>query len=231
MARIYSLRTTLIVLFCIVVTPITTTYAAPSWCQPNVAPRITIKPSTDNISYNYTLSEKQLNSFSIDTKNPYGGNVITDVGGLMKGGIQTEQKMTFGTMANRNTREVCYWYNTIDVKIHISPTIYIANKFPKGSCMFNAIMQHEEKHVIVDREIVNKYAIIIGKALKDEIAAARIYGPVADTKESLLGDKMRGRMKQILDTTTRQMSAERQKRQQEVDSLKEYERVNHQCKQ
>lgn len=230
MARIYSLLVTIIPLSFVAALTLSSAYAAPSWCHPNIAPRITIKPSTDNISYNYTLSEKQLNNFSVDTKNPYGGNVITDVGGLMKGGIQTEQKMTFGTITNRNTDEVCYWYNTIDVTIHISPTIYIASKYPKGSCMFNAIMKHEERHVIVDREIVNKYAAIIGKTLKDEISSARIYGPVAESKESLLGDKMRERMKQILDNTTRQMSAERQKRQQEVDSLTEYERVNHLCK-
>ncbi len=230
MGRIYSLHSVFVILFCIFCAYATQTNAASSWCRPNTAPRITVIPSTENITYNYTLSEKQLNGFSIDTKNPYAGNIISDVGGLMKGGIQTEQKMSFGTMTNQKTNEICYWYNTVDVKIHISPTIYIANKFPRGSCMFNAILEHEKKHVVVDREIVNKYAIIIGKTLKDEIAAARIYGPVSKSKESLLGDKMRGRMKEILDNTTKQMSAERQKRQQAVDSLQEYERVNRSCK-
>lgn len=230
MAKITPIHSVLVAFLCVAFGSVSQAQANTSWCRPTTAPHITVIPSTENISYNFTLSEKQLNAFSIDTKNPYGGNIISDVGGLMKGGIQTEQKMTFGTMTNNDTSEVCYWFNTIDVKIHISPIIYIADKFPKGSCKFNAIMEHEKKHVVVDREIVNKYAVIIGNRLKSEISSARIYGPVAKSKESLLGDKMRGKMKEILDDITKQMSAERQQRQQAVDSLEEYERVNNLCK-
>lgn len=201
-----------------------------NWCTPNTVPEVNIHTSTNDITYDFSKSKKQLDQFSTDTINPYGPEVITDVGGLMKGGIQAAQKMKFGTVTNQRTREICYWYNTIDVNIHIKPTIYIANDYPRGSCMHKAIMAHEEKHIIVDREIVNKYALLVGEALKKEMTTARIYGPVHVTQGAAIESQIKTRMQTILKYYTDQMSAERRSRQQQVDSLSEYERVNNLCK-
>jgi hypothetical protein len=119
--------------------------AEASWCKPDKAPRVTVKASTDQVSYNFSKSEKDLNKFHVDTVNPYGGNVITDVGGLMAGGIETRQSMRFSTLTHQGLGQTCYWYDTVDVLVHIQPTIYIASEFPKGTCKHNAIMGHEQK--------------------------------------------------------------------------------------
>lgn len=203
---------------------------AASWCAPARAPNINIRPQTDQISYDFSLSEKQLNGFRVDTVNPYAGNVITDVGGLMKGGIETQQKMTFGTMTNRDTGQVCYWFDSVNVDIRITPTVYVARDFPKGSCMHNAILNHEHKHVIVDREMVNKYGAIMGQEISRELMQRRIYGPVSLAQENQMAAQMKGRMAQIMNTVNAQMSAERKARQQKIDSLAEYESINHMCK-
>ena len=203
---------------------------ASSWCKPNKSPTINVRTSTDNINYDFSLSEKQLNKFSITTVNPYGDNVITDVGGLMKGGIETTQQMSFGTMTNPNINQMCLWHDTIEITLHIRPTIFVANDFPQGTCMHNAILEHEHKHVIVDREIVNKYAALIGQAIRNDVNKYRIYGPVPASKSQALVSQVKGRMQNILKTYTNQMSAERRKRQQAVDSLAEYQRVSNSCK-
>ncbi len=200
-----------------------------NWCAPNSAPIINVHTSTDQVFYNFTLSEKQLNGFSVSTVNPYASNIITDVGGLMKGGIQTQQKMSFGTMTNPNVGQVCYWHSDMDIYLHIKPTIYVASDFPKGSCMHAAILEHEHKHVIVDREIVNKYAALIGQALREDIHRYRIFGPVPISQEQALAAQMKQRMQTILTSYTTQMATERRKRQQQIDSLSEYERVNNLC--
>lgn len=209
--------------------PLQAKAADKNWCVPKNPPSINIRTSTDQVSYNFTLSEKHLDKFSVSTVNPYGNNVITDVGGLMKGGIESQQQMTFGTTTNPRTNEICYWHNTMDIYIHIKPTIYVASKFPRGTCMHNAILAHEHKHVVVDREIVNKYAALIGNALRSDITQYRTYGPVPLSQKSALESQLKQRMQSIFTSYTTQMSAERKARQQEVDSLSEYERVNHLC--
>lgn len=204
-------------------------FAQSSWCQMNKAPVVNIRASTDKISYNFTTSEKSLNGFDVDTVNPYGKNVITDVGGLMKGGIETSQSMRFSTLTNPRLKEVCYWYDTVDVNIHINPTIYIASEFPERSCMHKAIMEHEQKHVTVDREMVNKYAQLIGNAIKAETDRQPIYGPVPLAQEKAIEEAIKGKMKSIVTSLTAQMDEERRVRQQAVDNLSEYQRVNSLC--
>lgn len=200
-----------------------------TWCQMNAAPVVNIRASTDNVSYNFTTSEKQLNGFDVDTVNPYGKSVITDVGGLMKGGIETSQSMRFRTLTNPRLGQICYWYDTVDVKIHINPTIYIAREFPEGSCMHKAIMEHEQKHVTVDREIVNKYAQLIGNAIKAETDQKPIYGPVPLAQQKAIEGAIKEKMKSVVTGLTAQMDRERRSRQQIVDSLPEYQRVNALC--
>lgn len=203
---------------------------AENWCKATKAPSITIRTSTDQINYDFSRSEKQLNNFSITTVSPYASNIITDVGGLMKGGIETQQRMSFGTLTNSQSRQICIWHDSIDVMLHIKPTIYIANEFPPGTCMHDSIMGHEQKHIQVDREIVNKYAALIGQALRNDVAQYAVFGPFPVSNQQAALEQIKSRMQNILRQYTNQMSAERKSRQQQIDNLSEYERVNKSCK-
>ncbi|MFA7276908.1 MAG: hypothetical protein WC043_08905 [Pseudobdellovibrionaceae bacterium] len=207
-----------------------TTHAAESWCKTSNLPKINIKTSTNNITYNYSKSEKDLNQFTISTVNPYGDNVITDVGGLMQGGIETTQNMNYGTLTNRISGQVCYWINSIDVLVHISPTIYIASNFPQGSCMHTAIMNHEQKHIVTDRLVVNKYAQQMGAALQQAVNTQYVFGPVPAGQQADLQKAIGAQLQAVLKTQMDAMKTERMQRQQAIDSLSEYESVQRQCK-
>lgn len=199
-------------------------------CTPDKAPTITIRTSTDNINYDFSQSEKQLNKFTITTVSPYAANIITDVGGLMKGGIETQQRMSFGTKTNETKGQMCIWHDTIDILLHIKPTIYIASEFPPNTCMHDSIMGHEQKHIQVDREIVNKYAALIGQAFQAEVTQYRVFGPVAVSNQEAALSQIKTRMQNLLKQYTNQMAAERKARQQQIDNLAEYERVSKSCK-
>ena len=147
----------------------------------------------------------------------------------MKGGIETQQRMNLGILTNQTTGQVCFWHDSIDVFIHIKPTIYVAREFPEGSCMHRAILEHEMKHVTIDREIVNKYAQLIGSALQEDVARYRIYGPVPLTQQAALESQLKARIYSLIGMYTTQMSEERRNLQQQIDNLGEYERVNHSC--
>ncbi len=203
---------------------------AQGWCRSVQSPQIHVKTSTDQVRYDFSRSEKDLNNFSVDTVNPYGKSVITDVGGLMQGGISASQSMRYGTMTNNASREICYWYTNIDVMLHINPTIFIAREFPQGSCKHNAILAHEQQHVMIDREIVNKYAKIIGDALNNEVRKKSVFGPLPLSRQGELEAYLKSNMQNILTVYTQKMNDERKQRQQAFDNLKEYERVNHMCK-
>ncbi len=199
------------------------------WCQARSVPKVNVVSDTDRINWVFDHSEKLLNRADIDTVNPYGDNVITDVGGLMQGGIKMAETMQFNSLTNPRTHESCMFYNSVNVSFHIFPTIYIASEHPPGTCMHNAIKQHELKHINTDREIVNKYSLLVGQAIKAEITRQNIYGPFPTSNMSAIQQQMKTHMEQILVGYSNAMDAERRKRQQQIDSLPEYERVNHLC--
>ncbi len=206
-----------------------TSAQAESWCQPKGMPVVNVKTDTNRVKWVFSKSQKSLNKADIDTINPYGNEVITDVGGLMHGGIKMQQRMQFGTLVNPNVRQTCMYYSQIDVSFHIYPTIYIASEYPRGTCMHNAIRAHELEHVNIDRQIVNRYAQMIGTAIKNEINRQYVYGPVPSSNSSVLQQQVKQRMETIMRKYSDAMDKERRQRQQALDSLSEYERVNHLC--
>lgn len=197
-----------------------------SWCRASDVPKIEILPSTHEIHYDYSKSQAELSQFHIDTKNPYGGNVITDVGGLMQGGIKVSSGLQMGTLTHQRKNEICMWYKNVKLEVWISPTIYVNSKYRKGSCEAKSILGHEHKHIAVDRKVVNKYADLIGKALVKDIKRRYLYGPVSLEHKDVLQNRMQDHIKEIIDYYTAKMNEERRQLQQGVDSLEEYERVN-----
>ena len=86
------------------------------------------------------------------------------------------------------------------------------------------------KHVKVDREVVNKYAKIIGKKLMKELKSRGFaVGPVKFTRAQDIADKMRHVVTQILELEFQKMNLERKERQRAVDNLNEYQSVDDEC--
>jgi hypothetical protein len=218
-----------ILFFCILLTVFSSDAEAGAWCRPERAPVISVKTSSDDIRFDNSKSFLQLRQFDVDTINPYGKKADTKIGGLMQGGIQLEQSMRLSTITHQGLRQICAFYDEVNVRLHISPTIYIAKENQRGTCRYNAIKEHEMKHIQVDRDIVNKYADLIGSALRREVNRQSVYGPVSLGRAQEIQVGMRQRLEAVLRAYSDKMDGERRKRQQAIDSLEEYERVRRQC--
>jgi len=212
-------------------------FAAPSfaqshddWCYPRSAARIDIVPSTDDITFDFSKSEKELNNFKIDTVNPYGKEVIVDVGGLMAGGIQLNHRANIGYVTNPNYDLSCLWYDSLKIDIGIKPTIYIAREYNKGTCMHNAIMEHEMKHIQVDIDIVNTYANKIGYEINKKLSEEYIYGPIPASQTAQIQQQMMTSITDIIMRYVKELKVARRAAQQKVDSREEYDSVSAQCK-
>jgi hypothetical protein len=200
-----------------------------SWCYPRSAPRINITPTTEDIFFNFTKTENELNNFKIDTVNPYGKDVIVDVGGLMLGGIELTHSASIGYISNPNYNLSCLWFDTLNIDIGIKPTIYIAKEYNKGTCMHNAIMEHEMKHIKVDRDIVNKYANIIGYKINDKLTRETIYGPAPTSGDAAQQAQMMQSINDIIKGFIDELQIERKIAQQGVDTVTEYDGVSAKC--
>lgn len=202
----------------------------PGWCQPDQRPKINIRPKSRDVEYDFSKSIAQINRKKIDTKSPYSDDVISRAGGLMSGGIRTNHRFKIATKTQRRRNLACAWFDTITVRITIEPTIYVAREFDKGSCPRRAILEHEHKHISVDRKIVDKYAKQIGHAVKDYVDSNRVYGPVRASRLKNLQQRMSDHLSRVISQIGRRMERERNRRQQGIDTRQEYKRVREQCR-
>lgn len=203
--------------------------AAPVTCPAKEAGKVNIIWSSDAVKYDFSHSQAQLDRMEIDTENPYDRSVKTHVGGLMSGGINVRSSIQVATLTYPRSRVVCQWIDKIDVTVAIDPTIYIAREHEKGSCKHRTILDHEMKHVYVDREIVKQYAPVIKDYLEQSILKVGIVGPKPERRAKEFHKKIVDYMDARLEDVTDRLYADRRDRQQAVDSLEEYKRVSELC--
>lgn len=199
-------------------------------CPMTKPTNINVIPRTSEVQYDASQSLKKLQQYQTDTVDPYEFHGATITQAFMKGKINLEQRIRFGLATDKSKKHGCVWYDTIEVKINIDPQIVVAKEIYRDKCMKNAVIGHELKHVMVDREIVNKYARSIGEKLMTELKARGFSsGPIDGARMNDVQNKMKRVVDQILDLEYKKLGIERQERQREVDSLDEYERVDALC--
>jgi len=105
-------------------------------------------------------------------------------------------------------------------------TVYIANEIPEGSCGFDQIMGHEQKHIRVNRQILQEYMPIIEGRLKDYL---RIHGVFREENSDYAVSLLREKLQEILNGLGQQMTEDNRRRQHLIDSTEEYVRLTASC--
>ncbi len=199
-------------------------------CKKQALPPVRVSPSKSVIQYDNSKSQDELDLMEIDTVNPYGQNKETHVGGLMSGEIRVEHQIGFVQERYEQINQACLHYDSVTVNMIINPTIYIARENPVGSCSYNAILEHEKKHVEADRIVVNKYAKRIGEALSYALNKyGATFGPFEASRVAAVQTKLQTYIDGIVKAEVDKMNKERMIIQQSIDSLEEYERVRRLC--
>lgn len=207
---------------------LTTPVASPFKCVMNQAPTINISPQTKEIQYDLNKTSLELGQLQSSTISPYGLNTDQTTGGLRHDQPLIITLMKFNVAEDPNTQTVCMSYNSIDVDIQLQPKIFIAKEFNRGRCALEVI-EHEKKHVAVDREVINKYSKLMGKALQKAVNDAGVVGPFHSSFSEEMQKMMRNHIDNTLSSIQLYMTNEMNNRQQQVDSLEEYERISKYC--
>ncbi len=199
-------------------------------CPDHAPTKINVIPHTAKVKYDYSQSLEQIQAYQTDTVDPYSFHGKTITQGFMKGQIELRHKMTLGKSENQRHGYGCLWYDTIDIELNIDPEIVIAKELYRDKCMRDSIIEHELKHVRVDREVVNKYANSIGQRVFTALKSRGFsVGPFEIWRMEEVQGKMERVINQILELEYKKLGIERQERQRAVDSLEEYESVDDKC--
>lgn len=191
---------------------------------------ITVTPSTSSVKLDYSRDLREIQKTKTDTVDPYGIHSKSVTQGFMEGEISMRRQVDLDFSVNPSSTDVCLWYKSIDVDVNIDPKIVIAKEVKGDQCMHKAVMDHEMKHVLVDRELVSEYAGIIERELHARLKRIGfVLGPIPVGEAQKYADAMVKFVMEITQKHYNEMSKERFLRQSYVDSLEEYERVKKLC--
>jgi hypothetical protein len=192
--------------------------------------QINVIPVTEEVKIDGTKTLAEMQNTEIDTINPYAFSGVTQVHGFMNGLVGIVPDIRIGHKYVPEIGAFCLWYEKIDVKLQIKPEIVIGKEIYQNPCLRKATLEHEMKHVNVDRQIVNKYAKIIGKKIYAAIEERGFRAqPVAQEYVQGMADRMGKVLQQTLEHEHEKLQIERMELQRAVDSLEEYERTSALC--
>ena len=95
-----------------------------------------------------------------------------------------------------------------------SITVHVAREFPPGSCLHAAILEHEEGHVAISRQV---YAITLARLSYTLEQARRDEFAVEVSSEAAAGETLRSRLSGIVDRFTTELLTEQASRNQQHD--------------
>lgn len=193
------------------------------------APTIKVRPTTKEIQYDFTLTLAQLSAMKSDTVNPYAPSVDTSTGGLRQEKPTMKINVRIATKEHPILKKMCMWYDEVDVEIALGPKIYLADELNYSPCK-EAVLDHEHKHVNVDRAVMNKYAHQIGASVKTAVAEIGMHGPFPSSQSKHYEQKFFSHIEASIAPVIQKLNAEMHAKQQQIDSLEEYERVSQYCK-
>lgn len=194
-------------------------------------PVVTVTTIETPVRYDLTRSVEQLNGMDIDTVSPYPSNYHTNVGGLMSGQVAVEHKIAFNheTLGDRS----CVSVDAVELVISISPKIFIASDFQDQTCWFKEIFAHESKHVDADRKLISTHKGRFVDGVNMTFMQPRDFssGWIEASDENAAETEITANIEDTIRVLFKQMLEERQQKQQDIDSLHEYNRISRACHQ
>lgn len=122
---------------------------------------------------------------------------------------------------------VCSYVERADAVIgYRDVVVYIPQEVAQGTCGFDEVMAHEQKHIAVNRAILDEFQPRIEQQLQ---AFLKLNSVFRQTNAEYAASLVRQKLQEILDQTSDEIFAENRRRQKEVDSHEEYMHITNSC--
>jgi len=69
----------------------------------------------------------------------------------------------------------------IDIHLHLTDhRVFIARDFPRGSCLFDLVLEHENIHVGININMMRKAAVALERHVNEQLTGVKAWGSPAD---------------------------------------------------
>jgi hypothetical protein len=195
-------------------------------CESYPTVPVKVTPVFEEPRYDYTVDIATLQGLAQDATHAVHGGHRGLTLGLTRYNPVLQFRVPIQTVKFPNS-EGCARVNHVEVTIgYRDVVVFIPKEVPQGSCGFEQVMIHEQKHIAVNQAILDEYVPLIETRLRDYL---RFNGVFREPNPQYAVDLLNQKLKTILDTMSQQITNENRQRQELVDSPEEYRRVSATC--
>jgi hypothetical protein len=193
--------------------------AAPLACAAS-APRVSVTQSLPPPEIDNTLTQPQLQRTAA---NHHAGRALGLYRATLNGHFEAQIAMRW------DDTEACLWVSSLALRVEaLDRRIWIIRERRPGTCHYETVLAHERRHQAVDDAMVETYVARLRSALAREAAALGLVR-VAPGERDAAQQRLIDALKKVFQAEMRALQAERERRQNAIDTPAEYRRVGAAC--
>ncbi len=200
-------------------------------CPEPAKPEIAVSVDIATPRFDFSLDRAALNQKFAGIPLPSPDIYHLEINSVMTGPLTANHTARLTQRIHPGSARACVGFDRIAVTLEMRPVIYIASEFRRRECEYKAFLEHELKHVAMDRDILDDYAARMKDGLMFAFAENRdrMIGPIpaslAAEARKALQDHIQGSIENLLRMTVQG----RMDRQREIDTYYEYARLSNAC--
>lgn len=115
---------------------------------------------------------------------------------------------------------VCIWLASVEATLGIPEQhVYVASDYPDYSCEYRSVLAHENKHVSINRTVIQSYAEPMRKALQDGVTKVN---PLIFSNANVQDSQITGFLYSLMRPTWEAMRAELKRQNGAIDTPQAY---------
>ena len=143
--------------------------------------------------------------------------------------FQTSYKI--GGTSRSGQAGICIRVESIQVRFACRRMdVYLSSKYPKGSCVYQVVLAHENQHVAINTRVFKKYSALMKKALLSDRTIPTKANPMAvnsvEEGKAFISTHIDALVKNVYEKFTQEAIAENAK----IDTMENYRRTQAKCK-
>jgi hypothetical protein len=196
--------------------------AALADCAVPSEPRLAVEIVTGTPGQDYSLSIAQLSKLPSESRRA-GMERFKYTLGLTDASFHSAAQMDMLTTPDGSDR-FCTFITAATVTLEWKTLVHIASELKPGSCVYNVVTRHEQRHVGLDRSLM-----LVARAALTAAITRATRDPVSGTSVDQGRRELEARIKAAIEHSMSVFGDERTRRQLSLDTPEEYQKVPNTC--
>ncbi|MEO0391788.1 MAG: hypothetical protein AAF213_00920 [Pseudomonadota bacterium] len=140
------------------------------------------------------------------------------LGGLMMIEMTAHTNVQFGGDHARDGNGTCIWPSRVDINLLLAGTLYVNQIYDPGSCMHDAIAEHEMEHYMKGKDLVLRELSTVQRAARAKVDEIGVIGPLSAEQARAQGGPIGDAITQVVQREIDRLNKEQEKVQAAHDT-------------